>query len=162
MIDLVKNKSNLVSTKVLVLCSKSKGCISQSVTLEFPICQSLKLNNFQLCSNVGGQLNLQYFPFHGEHFHFLFPSSIYENMATSEDIFALQSFIYSYFPVLQCFIDSFRNNQNKTNYICFITLYFPVLQCFIDSYGKKYIYFHIFQFCNIFFAAIETISRLQI
>ena len=156
MIDLVKNKSNLVSTKVLVLCSKSKGCISQSVTLEFPIRQSLKLNNFQLCSNLGGQLNLQYFPFHGEHFHFLFPSYIYENMATSQNIFALQSFIYSYFPVLQCFIDSFRNNQNKTNYICFITLYFPVLQCFIDSYGKNQNTQNIFAFIFSSFAIFSS------
>ena len=126
MIDLVKNKSNLVSTQVLVLCSKSKGCISQSVTLEFPIRQSLKLNNFQLCSNVGGQLNLQYFPFHGEHFHFLFPSYIYENMATSQNIFALQSFIYSYFPVLQCFIDSYGKNQNTQNIFAFIFSSFAI------------------------------------
>ena len=34
----------------------------------------LNINNFQLCSNMGGQVKLQCFPFHGEHFHFLIPS----------------------------------------------------------------------------------------
>ena len=57
---------------------------------------------------MGGQLNLQYFPFHGEHFHFF----SYQNMAVPKKFISKVYFIATS-ERINCEFDQWRSENLK-------------------------------------------------